>query len=74
VSKDEVKAAVRQETKEHLLEAWRCAPEYLDRYVEQALAGKQMVSGTTMHPLLAKLCKDVALDVLTAQRVSADLP
>jgi hypothetical protein len=34
------------------------------------LAGKQMVSGTTMHPLLAKLCKDVALDVLAAQRVA----
>jgi hypothetical protein len=70
VTQDEVKAVVRQEAKEHLLEAWRCAPEYLDTYVDHALAGKQMVSGTTMHPLLAKLCKDVALDVLAAQRVA----
>jgi hypothetical protein len=54
VTQDEVKAVVRQEAKEHLLEAWKCAPEYLDTYVDHALAGKQMVSGTTMAQRVAR--------------------
>lgn len=64
----EVKVAVRAELKEHLLTAWREAPGYVDAYVESALAGRQSRAGSPLHPHLTRLCKDVALDVLAAQR------
>ncbi len=69
MTQDDVKMRVRCEVVQHLNDAVKLGPEYLDSYVESALCGQPWYRGSGgMHPGVARMIRDVALDVLAETR------
>lgn len=68
---DTAQARVREEVIDHLRAAAAHAPGYIERYVGAAVVGRRPPSVPThMHPLMARMIRDLTWDVLTAERLA----
>lgn len=68
----EARRRVRKELVEHLTDALKEVGAYADIYVESVLTNPRSVAvrpPRAMHPLMARMVRDIALDVLAAERV-----
>lgn len=68
----EAKARVRRELVEHMSSGLKNVGEYADTYVELVLTNPRRTSFPRprgLHPLLATMVRDIALDVLSSEPV-----
>lgn len=71
----EAMTRVRQELREHLADGLREIGAYSDTYVRSVLTNPRAVNvrpPKRLHPKLAAMARDLALDVLTAETVTVE--